>query len=105
MKIPVILKIQAQGADAIATATKAIDLPCTPFEGMGVDGHRVILADFCTLSGKWELTLKGYNQTHGDAIQHLEGLLGETVGDGGKTAGRWQVTVEKKNPITVKAAS
>jgi hypothetical protein len=76
MKVPVLLKMIVSGRDGTATATRKAFLPCTPFDGLWVDGHRVLRADYQTKgSPEWILLLAGGSSTFGDARENLKTFI------------------------------
>ncbi len=84
MKIPVILIVRAQGKDGAVEGRRRAYLPCTPFDGLWVDGLRVQKVNLLTADKDkepaWELTLQGYTQIHGDARRNLLALIGDDKG-------------------------
>ncbi len=77
MKIPATLCVHVQGADGRLTATRRVNLPCTPFDGMAVDGLRVQRSSWQTGTESWLLTLEGYSQIHGHTMGNFAELVGE----------------------------
>ncbi len=77
MKIPATLCVHVQGADGQLTAVRRVNLPCTPFDGMAVDGLRVQRSSWETGTDMWRLTLEGYSQIHGDAMENFAELVGQ----------------------------
>ncbi len=88
MKVSVLLKMIVTGRDGSATATRRIMLPCLPFEGLWIDGHRVLRADFQTKGNPdWILLLAGGGSTYGNARENLYGIVGNVDG--------WDVTFQE----------
>ncbi len=76
MKIPAILCVHCHGKDGVVEATRRVNLPCTPFDGIAVDGLRVLKADWRTEDEVWWLMLEGYQQQHGNAADNFIAHVG-----------------------------
>ncbi len=82
MKVPVLLKMTVTGRDGAVTATRKASLSCTPFEGLWIDGHRVLRCDYQTKGNPdWILVLMGGGSTYGDARENLKGFIDATGWD------------------------
>jgi hypothetical protein len=97
MKIPAVLCIRVQGKDGVIDASTKINLPCLPFEGLCIDGLRVIKIDWRSESQSWRLTLDGYAQPHGEVRHNFARQVGDPS--------VWNVELQEKAAYVPEAAA